>query len=287
MLPFKLQYYWKKHRPLLQRLKKALTLRRVLLCLAAVLLVVGGVVFLRARRKPSAGTASFADLSEIVVGIAAPSAFAAVDDAGEVSGFERDVAAAVLSDLYPEKAVSFRAISSQEASYLLKTGQIHIALGMYVSGPLKTQGLSLSNAYFTDGVYAFCPAESTADSLWALTNQRVRVLSSDITKSAVASMFKKLEIAVDLHLCSSYPDGIASLSRGDCAALIAPRYKLESFAELRRIEEPVGFASYRFLLWSDNADVTALINTSLSRLRASGKLAELRDTWGLSEYSAS
>ncbi len=287
MLPFKLQYYWKKHRPLLQRLKKALTLRRVLLCLAAVLLVVGGVVFLRARRKPSAGTASFADLSEIVVGIAAPSAFAAVDDAGEVTGFERDVAAAVLSDLYPEKAVSFRAISSQEASYLLKTGQIHIALGMYVSGPLKTQGLSLSNAYFTDSVYAFCPAESTADSLWALTNQRVRVLSSDITKSAVASMFKKLEIAVDLHLCSSYPDGIASLSRGDCAALIAPRYKLESFAELRRIEEPVGFASYRFLLWSDNADVTALINTSLSRLRASGKLAELRDTWGLSEYSAS
>ena len=111
MLPFKLQYYWKKHRPLLQRLKKALTLRRVLLCLAAVLLVVGGVVFLRARRKPSAGTASFADLSEIVVGIAAPSAFAAVDDAGEVTGFERDVAAAVLSDLYPEKAVSFRAIS--------------------------------------------------------------------------------------------------------------------------------------------------------------------------------
>ena len=287
MLPFKLQYYWKKHRPQLQKLKKALTLRRVLLCLAAVLLVVGGVVFLRARRKPSAGTASFADLSEIVVGIAAPSAFATVDDAGEVTGFERDVAAAVLSNLYPEKAVSFRAISSQEASYLLKTGQIHIALGMYVSGPLKTQGLSLSNAYFTDGVYAFCPAESTADSLWALTNQRVRVLSSDITKSAVASMFKKLEIAVDLHLCSSYPDGIASLSRGDCAALIAPRYKLESFAELRRIEEPVGFASYRFLLWSDNADVAALINTSLSRLRASGKLAELRNTWGLSEYTAS
>ena len=287
MLPFKLQYYWKKHRPQLQRLKKALTLRRVLLCLAAVLLVVGGVVFLRARRKPSAGTASFADLGEIVVGIAAPSAFAAVDDTGEVTGFERDVAAAVLSDLYPDKAVSFRAISSQEASYLLKPGQIHIALGMYVSGPLKTQGLSLSNAYFTDGVYAFCPAESTADSLWALTNQRARVLSSDITKSAVASMFKKLEIAVDLHLCSSYPDGIASLSRGDCAALIAPRYKLESFAELRRIEEPVGFASYRFLLWSDNADVTALINTSLSRLRASGKLAELRNTWGLLEYTAS
>ena len=210
-----------------------------------------------------------------------------MDDAGEVTGFERDVAAAVLSDLYPDKAVSFRAISSQEASYLLKTGQIHIALGMYVSGPLKTQGLSLSNAYFTDGVYAFCPAESTADSLWALTNQRVRVLSSDITKSAVASMFKKLEIAVDLHLCSSYPDGIAALSRGDCAALIAPRYKLESFAELRRIEEPVGFASYRFLLWSDNADVTALINTSLSRLRASGRLAELRNTWGLLEYTAS
>lgn len=287
MLPFKLQYYWKKHRPQLQRLTRALTLRRVLLCLAAVLLVVGGVVFLRARRKPSAGTASFADLGEIVVGIAAPSAFAAVGDAGEVTGFERDVAAAVLSDLYPDKAVSFRAISSQEASYLLKTGQIHIALGMYVSGPLKTQGLSLSNAYFTDGVYAFCPAESTADSLWALTNQRVRVLSSDITKSAVASMFKKLEIAVDLHLCSSYPDGIASLSRGDCAALIAPRYKLESFAELRRIEEPVGFASYRFLLWSDNADVTALINTSLSRLRASGRLAELRNTWGLSEYTVS
>lgn len=73
-------------------------------------------------------------------------------------------------------------------------------------------------------MYAFCPAESTADSLWALTNQRVRVLSSDITKSAVASMFKKLEIAVDLHLCSSYPDGDCvpvprGLRRAHCPAL--------------------------------------------------------------------
>lgn len=153
------------------------------------------------------------------------------------------MAEAVLTDIYPDKTLIFRAITSQEASYLLKTGEIHIALGMYVSGPLKTQGLSLSNSYFTDGIYAFCAADSTIDSLWALTNRRVRVLTSDITKSAVASMFKELEISVDLHLCSSYPDGLESLLSGDCAALVGLAIKLSGYMVRLRRQRAVGVAS--------------------------------------------
>ena len=100
-------------------------------------------------------------------------------------------------------------------------------------------------------------------------------------------MFKELEISVDLHLCSSYPDGLESLLSGDCAALVGPRYKLSGYTSLRRLEEPIGVASYRFMLWKEQADMTELINHSLSKLRANGTLAELCRNWNLEEYSAS
>lgn len=287
MLPFKFRFYWQKYRHLPKKLVKQLTLRRIILSIAVFLLLIGGFFLVRGSRKASPEHTAFAELDELIVGIAAPSSFAQENEAGEIIGFERDVAETVLTDIYPDKTLIFRAITSQEASYLLKAGEIHIALGMYVSGPLKTQGLSLSNSYFTDGVYAFCAADSTIDSLWALTNRRVRVLTSDITKSAVASMFKELEISVDLHLCSSYPDGLESLLSGDCVALVGPRYKLSGYTSLRRIEEPIGVASYRFMLWKEQADMTELINRSLSKLRANGTLAELCRNWNLEEYSAS
>jgi ABC-type amino acid transport substrate-binding protein len=287
MLPFKLKFYWQKYRHTPRQLFKYLTLRRIILSAVILLLLVGGFLFVRSSRNASPERTAFAELDEVVIGIAVPSSFAQTDESGAVTGFEREVAEAVLAEIYPDKPLIFRAIASQEASYLLKTGEIHIALGMYVSGPLKTQGLSLSNSYFTDGVYAFCAADSTIDSLWGLTNRRVRVLTSDITKSAVASMFKELEISVDLHLCSSYPDGLKSVTEGDCVALVGPRYKLSDYAQLRRIEEPIGVASYRFMLWSEQTDMTELINASLSKLRSNGTLADLRQKWNLEEYSAS
>lgn len=282
MLPFRIRFYLDKYKP--RRLFKQLTPRRILLICAVLLLTIVTVIVVRSGNKPSPAHTSVADAEEIVIGIALPSAFAGQQEDGRIIGYERDIAEAVLHELYPEKPLTFIPITSQEASFLLRSGQIDIALGMYVSGPLKAQGLSLSNAYFTDGVYAFCSAENPVNDLWVLANQRVRVLSSDITKSAVASMFKELEIPVDLHLCSSYPDGLEAVLTGDCVALIGPRYKLESFSELHRIEEPVGFASYRFLLWPDNKDLTELINDTLADLRARGTLADLQHTWGLEEY---
>ena len=288
MLPFRFRFYWQKYRNSPKQFLSYLKLRKILLpIIVAIVLTIGSIFVVRAGRKISPESTAFTDLEELVVGIAVPSAFAQVDETGEVYGFERDIAEAVLRRIYPNKPIIFRAISSQEASYLLKSGKIHFALGMYISGPLKTQGLSLSNSYFTDGVYAFCSADSTIDGLWSLTNRRVRVLTSDITKSAVASMFKELEISVDLHLCSSYSDGLESLASGDCAALIGPRYKLAGYTQLRMLEEPIGFCSYRFMLWTDYTDITELVNEAISSLRTDGTMATLQQNWGVEEFSSS
>ena len=81
--------------------------------------------------------------------------FGSVTADNEVSGFEKDAAEAVFGELYPDAKLAFEPIAQQEASYLLKNGEIDAALAMLPANVLKTEGLSLSNGIFKDSVYPF------------------------------------------------------------------------------------------------------------------------------------
>lgn len=267
-----------------RNIRKYFKLKWLLIVLGVLAVIVAGYFIIRETRKTPSSETSFANKKEIVIGIEAPSAFSYVDDGGEISGYEKDLADELFGRLYPGIPLRYEVIKGQQASYLLRTGEIDVAFGMFVSGPIKTQGLTLSNSYFTDGVYVFLKNDSPVTTLFGLTNKRVRVLSSDITKNSVNSMFKKLKISVDLHLCSSYEDGHSSLMNEDSVAIAAPYYKLCGYDDLRTIEEAIGSAPYRIMLWTDKKDVVQVINRALAEMRGDGSLKALMEKWDLTEY---
>ena len=266
---------------MLKNLRKVLTLKRILIIFGVLVIVAGGAVLLKRMNRAKPEDSPLYSKSELNIGIVTGTAFA-VSEEGSITGFERELIEKIVSDLFPGPEVRIIEVLSQEASYKLRTEEIDIAIGMFTSGPVKTQGLSLSTPYFTDTIYAYVPKHGKYEDLFSLTNKRVRVLSSDITKSSVNSMFKKLGVTVDLHLCSSFDEGIESLIREDCVAIVAPKNMVPDDIGLKNIDEPVGQVSYRIMIWKDKSATLEVLNREIEALKSSGFIDELCEKYRIS-----
>ena len=263
-----------------RNLKDILTFKRIIIFIAVTVAVLGGFRLMKLLNRPKAVDSRLYGKKEITVGVVTGTKLSHADENG-ISGFEKDLMEKMLSDLFPGSSLRFIEIESTEASYDLKIKKIDLAIGMFTSGPIKTQGLSLSSGYYTDNVYAYVTKGSSTDDLFSLTNKRVRLLSSDITKSSVNNMFKKLGINVDLHLCSSVEDGLESIRSGDCSAFVAPGMMVPDDLGLRNIEEPVGQISYRIIMWKEKDPTLDVINQELGSLKTNGYIDELCEKYGL------
>ena len=248
-------------------------------------LIVGLIVYQNSRRVTPQDTA-FYQKQQIVVGMAAGNAkFSYTDENGELAGFERDVADAVLSALYPDVPRVYVAIDAQQASYLLREGEIDIAFGMFTRDVIKTQGLAVSNGYFRDGVYAFVAPGGDITSLSGIQGKKVSIMTSEISKSSVTDALAEEKFEVDVYSCSAYPDGIQEVLSGNSAALIVSRYKMLPYeGQLSMAEPAITSANYCAIAWSGNRDVITVFNEQLQKMRSDGSLDALMAKWGITEY---
>lgn len=229
---------------------------------------------------------ALAERSRILVGIVPNGgAMCKAEEDGSFSGYEYALMRTILEELYPNIPVEFTEIDSQIASYQLRNGVIDLAIGTFAKDTTKTQGLSRSAAYYTDGIYAYVPADSSVTMLAELQGRTVYLASTEFPVKLATAGFTELGIELNTVSCSSYPDTFAALSEGRAAALVGPRCKLDGIdGELKRIEERIGSVSYHILAWTENADAISLINTRLNAMLEDGTLNEMRKEYGL-EYT--
>jgi len=230
--------------------------------------------------KISPSETSFAKQSRILVGVVPDhNVFCKIDESGAATGFEAELLRTILMDLYPGVPVVFQEIDSQMASYELKHNNIDIAMGMFTKDVTKTQGLSLTVPYCTDGLYAYAADSS---SLASLQGHTVYLLTTEYPGSLVTKAFTELGIELETVSCSSYSDAVDAVNNGSAAAIVGSYHRMESLGlPLRRIDQRIADVSYRMLLWTDNADITTLINNKLNAMLEDGSLDELRAKYGL------
>ena len=133
MRPFsrRRRYSQRPARPWLQVLFNRFTMKYWIIGGALLIALIAGLIVYQNSRRVTPQDTAFYQKQQIVVGMAAGNAkFSYTDENGELAGFERDVADAVLSALYPDVSRVYVAIDAQQASYLLREGEIDIAFGM-------------------------------------------------------------------------------------------------------------------------------------------------------------
>lgn len=247
-----------------------------------------GAAIVNATRVVSAEETAFASKKHIVVGIGERNpSFASIAPDGGATGFEPDLLRALIGKEFPDAQIDFVHVEEQEVSFLLRNGEIDLALAMLPRDVLKTQGLTLSNGYFMDAAYAFTRQESGVANLNGLNGRRVYAMSTEVKTSEIGKALENMSIKPELVGCSSYPDALDALASGAATAVICPRYKMYGYSDgLTRVEPAVVGVSYRIAAWKTNSKAITLINQNLKKLRSSGEHAELLEKWDIQEYAA-
>jgi ABC-type amino acid transport substrate-binding protein len=276
----KLQRFWKNH-------GKNLLNRRtipILLCIVGILVVFISVTSMGGSDSDKINPAdtAFAKKSRILVGVVPDQdVFCKIDENGNAIGYEAELLRTMFMEMYPGVPVVFQEIDSQMASYDLKHGNIDIAIGMFSKDVTKTQGLSLTVPYYTDGLYAYSTGGKNT-SLASLQGTSVYLLTTEYPGGLATKAFAEMGLELETVSCSSYPDAVDSIMNGSASAVVGAFRRMESKnLPLQRIDQRIADVSYRILLWKDNSDITALINAKLNEMLENGSLDALREKYGL------
>ena len=256
--------------------------------------IIGGAVFLVAlaavliwssAKKLRATDTKMYYQEEIVIGIS-DSRFSATGEDGLPTGFDREVAEAIIGSVYPNAKLSFVVVPAEEASYQLKIGEIDLAMGTLTYNVLKTQGLPLSDGYFRDSVHAYVAQDSPV-SIGGLNGGRVLIMTSELQRTDVRNALTEKQVTPETFLtCSSYPDAIAAVAAKTSSAVIAPKCKMEEFEHsLIMVEEPVCSISYRIAAWKTNSDAISILNTAIAKKMADGTIDSLAAKYGMTQYA--
>lgn len=278
----------KQYNRIIKNYLKSIFNRRTLpfvLCIAGILVVFILVSSMGGSNADSIDPAdtAFAEKSRILVGVVPDDGtFCAVDENGKATGYECELVQTLLAEYYPDVPVEFITIDSQMASYELKHGNIDIAIGMFVKDITKTQGLSLTVSYYTDGLYAYAKSGSEYTTLASLQGHTVYLMTTEYPASLVTKAFSEMGIELKTVSCSSYPDAVTALENGTAAAIVGMPSRMNAKDyELTRIDEEITHVAYRALFWTDHSDITTLFNRKLNAMLENGSLDELREKYGL------
>lgn len=258
----------------------------VWICIVGVVAVFVLVTSLgRGTAKVSVEDAEIYNNKKIVVGVVTGiEGMAQMGDDGVITGLDIDVADLVLSEIFPDKKVEYVPVESQQASYLLKTEQIDLAIGAFTSGVTKTLKLQTSLPYYEEPVYVYAAPSSGITTVSGIIGKRVYATTTEFTKNSLNKALKEKGIETDILTAASYPDLIYNMENGRADAVIAMRGLASDIDELyNRIDEPVMKTGCRIIAWTDRKNTVALINAELQKLSDEGVLKELREKWNLYE----
>lgn len=245
----------------------------------ALLIVVVAVAGSKSSEIKPEDTALYSKGSITVGVVDSENGFARVLESGEVVGFEPELIEELLGRIYPEKDVTILGIESQLASYMLKNGEIDLALGGFSKGVQKTQGLSVSVPYCYDGAFAYVKGDSPITSPVMLNGKQVLATTTEFTRVSIVTALEEKNIKMDISQCSSYPDGIENVEMGRSAALIALRSKMTGDHGLRRIEEKLMDVGFCVLAWTENGDAIKLIDSEIEKMTDEGIVRSLANKW--------
>lgn len=243
---------------------------------AAVLIVNSG--------RPTAQQTDVYGAGMIRVGLTTDSPFSYTGEDGKVTGFEKDLADQLISRIYGDKiVVETKEVTSQDASYQLKNGDIDVSFAMLTSGVTKTTGLYLSDPYYEDPIDVLITKNTYTD-FSQFSGKKVGVMSTEISVDDITAALEKAGITkVSVESCTSYPDALEEVEDGKLAGLIAPKHKLLSLRGdkygLLETGHIFNNAEYKAAFWTTQGKMRELFNGEIQKMKDDGTLKSLEEKW--------
>ena len=226
------------------------------------------------------------DRGHLIIGIKSnrpPLGF--VDEAGEISGFEVDIARQLAADLLGDaSAIEFVPLSNVDRLNAVLEERVDIAIAAITLTEPRRRLVSFSDPYYLDGT-AFI-VSSDIQTLRDLSTRRIGLLNRSSTVAHVRYLFPSAQLVG----VSSYREGQSLLERGDVDAYagdasvltgwLSTQPALAEYVLLPNLisAEPLVVAIPK---GTQNDELRTAINQSIRRWYAEDWLQERTDYWNL------
>lgn len=256
-------------------LRSLITRRNIIAACIGLAVIVFIIIIIMMINQPKAENTSIYREGIAIVGVATGTEFAEIDESGNITGFEKEYAETLVKEIYGEDfRIEFVSITSQDASYKVKEGEVDFAIGMFSPTVTKTRGMLLTDAYYADANSVIVKSSSDIKSIKDLSGETIGIFNTEVYSSTVKSALQDEGASNCTYIsCSSYIDAVDSLRRGNITALVCPSYKIAPYiGDTEKIIGNAGSANYCLMLWTTEKELLELMNNAIGDVKKEKKV---------------
>ncbi len=204
-----------------------------------------------------------------------------LNDRGRVVGYEADLARAVAEDWGVE--ASFVQVTRQTAVPLLLAGDVDILLASMVHRRADEAILGFSQTYFPGGQMFIVREDDDIQQMSQLSDQQVGVVQGTESERALGRALSAGRLEVTPALFLTLDQALGALGDGTVRAILTDRVHVlqaqEQAGGIRVLEQMLEPEPYAIAFRRHDNALGYLLDRSLQRLFADGRLNELWRTW--------
>jgi ABC-type amino acid transport substrate-binding protein len=205
--------------------------------------------------------------------------FVWLNDNGRVVGYEADILRAISIELDVE--VAFVQVTRHNDLDMLTSGQVDVLIGQQVHTRDRETTLDFTHPYYVNTERMVVPTDSPYNELQQLAGQPVSVEIGSRSHRALLNWSAETGVTVDVRTYFSEREALDALTRGEVQGMVGELDSLRRAGRqgMRLIDEPILQEPYTIVLRRWDVNLRNLLNRSLQKLKASGRLDEIFDEW--------
>lgn len=205
--------------------------------------------------------------------------FSWLNERGEVEGYEADVLRALAVDL--GVAIEFVQVTRQNADDFLRSGRVDLLAGQQVHTRDREEQFDFTHPYYVNYEMMVVLTDAPYRTLADLAGQPVAVAIGSRSERALRHWSLQSGITYDIRTFFTESAALDALAAGEVAGMVGSLDSLRRAGRqgMRLIDEPVLTEYYALVIRRYDANLRNLLNRSIQRLKASGRLESIFAQW--------
>ena len=205
--------------------------------------------------------------------------FVWLNDVGEVVGYEADILRSIGIELGIE--IDFVQVTRNNAIENLLTGQVDALIGQQILADNRFDAVDFAHPYYVNHERMVVRQDSPYVELAQLAGKPVSVEIGTRSEHALRYFSEQTGIVFDIQTFFSESEALDALATGAVEGMVGELDSLRRAGrqQMRLIDQPVMIEPYAIAVRRWDVNLRNLLNRSLQRLKASGRLDEIFAEW--------
>ncbi|MCD4686702.1 MAG: transporter substrate-binding domain-containing protein, partial [Anaerolineae bacterium] len=205
--------------------------------------------------------------------------FSWLNERGEIEGYEADILRAIGIDLGIE--IEFTQVTRQNAGEMLRSQRVDIVIGQQIQTRDREAMFDFSHPYYANYEMLVVLTDAPFNTLTDFNGQPVGVAIGSRSERALRNWMAQTGVQVEVRTYFTEEAALDALAAGEVSGMVGPLDSLRRAGRqgMRLINEPVLTAYYSIVMRRHDVNLRNLLNRSLQRLKASGRLEALYAAW--------